>query len=71
MCLVLFAWLSDQQYFKELTNINTLMKLRDKTEEDIEADLLPFGLLDTGHDYFDDNPETVFSRDEFASFLRL
>ncbi len=70
MCLVLFAWLSDQQYFKELTNINTLMRLRDKTDDDIEADLLPFGLLDTGHDYFDDNPETVFSGDEFASFLR-
>jgi hypothetical protein len=24
MCLVLFAWLSDQQFFKDMTDINTL-----------------------------------------------
>jgi hypothetical protein len=50
MCLVLFAWLSEQQYFKDYTNINTLMSLRDKTEEDMEQDLSPFGFIDTGHD---------------------
>lgn len=48
MCLVLFAWLSDQQYFKDMTNINTLMKLRDKTEEEIMADMLPFGFVSDG-----------------------
>jgi hypothetical protein len=52
MCLVLFAWLSDQQYFKDYTNINTLMSLRDKTEEDIEQDLAPFGFVDSGRDDF-------------------
>jgi hypothetical protein len=30
MCLVLFAWVSDQQYFKEMTDINTLRKLRQR-----------------------------------------
>jgi hypothetical protein len=30
MGLVLFAWLSDQQYFKDATNINTVASLRDK-----------------------------------------
>jgi hypothetical protein len=48
MGLVLFAWLSDQQYFKDITNINTLIKLREKTEEDIMNDLLPFGYVDNG-----------------------
>lgn len=48
MGLVLFAWLSDQQYFKDITNINTLMKLREKSEEDIMNDLLPFGYVDGG-----------------------
>jgi hypothetical protein len=48
MGLVLFGWLSDQQYFKEYTNINTLMKLREKTEEDIENDLSFFGFVDFG-----------------------
>ena len=50
MCLVLFAWLSDQQYFKDYTDINTLMSLREKTEEDIEQDLAPFGFVDSGRD---------------------
>lgn len=49
MGLVLFAWLSDQQYFKELTDINTLAKLREKTEEDMMEDLAPFGFYDDGH----------------------
>lgn len=59
MCLVLFAWLSDQQYFKDYTNINTLMSLRDKTEEDLEQDLAPFGFVLDGRDEFDDNYEQV------------
>ncbi len=42
MGLVLFAWMSDQQYFKDLTDINTLMKLRDKTEEELQQDLMDF-----------------------------
>jgi len=50
MCLVLFAWLSEQQYFKDYTNINTLMSLREKTEDDMEQDMAPFGFIDTGHD---------------------
>lgn len=48
MPLVLFAWLSDQQYFKDITNINTLMKLREKSDDDIMNDLSPFGFVDDG-----------------------
>lgn len=53
MGLVLFAWLSDQQYFKDYTNINTLMKLREKTEDEIMSDLMPFGFVDSGDDMAD------------------
>lgn len=42
MGLVLFAWMSDQQYFKELTDINTLVQLRDRSEEEIEQNLISF-----------------------------
>jgi hypothetical protein len=52
MSLVLFAWLSEQQYFKDYTNINTLMRLRDKTDEEIMQDLSPFGFVDDGRDDF-------------------
>ena len=48
MCLVLFAWLTDQSYFKEYTDINTLMSLREKTEEDLEQDMSPFGFVEDG-----------------------
>ena len=48
MGLVLFAWLSDQQYFKDYTDINTMIKLRERTEEDIMNDLAPFGFVDDG-----------------------
>jgi hypothetical protein len=48
MGLVLFAWLSDQTYFKEYTNINTLARLREKTEDEILQDLTPFGFFDNG-----------------------
>lgn len=43
MGLVLFAWMSDQNVFKELTDIDTLSKLREKTEEQLMNDLVPFG----------------------------
>jgi hypothetical protein len=50
MPLVLFAWMSDQNYFKDMTDINTLQKLREKSEEELMSDLLPYGFLDDGND---------------------
>ena len=63
MGLVLFAWLSDQQYFKDYTNINTLIKLREKTDEEIMINLSPFGFVDDGRDRddFDINQEISLS----------
>jgi hypothetical protein len=49
MCLVLFAWFTEQNYFKMLTDINTLMKLREKTVSEVEDDLMPFGFV-SNHD---------------------
>jgi hypothetical protein len=43
MGLVLFGWLSDQTFFRDLTDINTMMKLKQKSEEELENDLMPFG----------------------------
>ena len=55
MTLVLFAWLTDQNYFKDMTDINTLSRLREKTEEQIEENLLPFGFINDGRE----EPEPV------------
>ena len=48
MNLVIFAWLSDQRFFRELTDINTLAALKEKTEKQLDEELLPFGFIDTG-----------------------
>lgn len=68
MGLVLFAWMSDQQYFKDLTDINTLMKLRDKSDEELENDLVPFGFIETGHPDDDVIDLTVTPHREFQFF---
>jgi hypothetical protein len=39
-----------------MTDINTLSKLRERTEEQIEENLLPFGFVDDGRE----EPETVY-----------
>ena len=50
MPLVLFAWLSDQQFFKDLTDISIINKLRDRSEEQIMQELSPFAIIDNGVD---------------------
>lgn len=43
MGLVLFSWLTEQSYFKEMTDINTASSLREMTSENIQSNLLSFG----------------------------
>ena len=45
MSLVLFAWLSRQPYFKELTNLDTRMALFQNEIKQLEEDLAPFGFI--------------------------
>ena len=61
MTLVLFSWLTDQGYFKDLTDINTIMRLREKTEDQIDQNLLPFGFISTGGD--DDDYPVAYTTD--------
>lgn len=56
MTLVLFAWLTNQAFFKDMTDINTLAKLREKTEEEIDDFLLPFGFYDDGREEIETTP---------------
>ena len=47
-CLVLFGWLSNQPYFKEMTNTNARQQLYEEQEKLIEQDMAPFGFVDDG-----------------------
>ena len=55
MGLVLFAWMSDQGFFKEITDINTVDKLRQRNEEELMESLLPIGF----NSYESDEPRQV------------
>ena len=48
MCLVIFGWLSNQQYFKELSNSNIRNQLYEEQAALIEQDMAPFGFVDDG-----------------------
>jgi len=60
MGLVLFSWLTNQDYFKELNDINTLAKLREKSEDQIINELTPFGFIDNGVDEIPDQIDDYF-----------
>ena len=48
MCLVLFGWLANQAYFKEITDIDIRQKIYNQKMEAMEDDILPFGIVEDG-----------------------
>ncbi len=48
MCLVIYAWLVAQDYFKELTDQDVRKRLYDEQKNQIEQDMAPFGFLSDG-----------------------
>lgn len=72
MSLVIFAWLTDQTFFRDLTDIFTLAKLRDKSEKEIEQEMIPFGFHDDGRDaYFDQKDESVIYKKSFTDSFKF
>ena len=49
MGLVLFGWLTTQQYFKELHNVNLRKIMYENQMRSIEEELTPFGFYDDGN----------------------
>ena len=50
MCLVIYAWLVAQDYFKELTDQDVRKRLYEEQKNQIEQDMAPFGFMDDGMD---------------------
>ena len=48
MCLVIFAWLVAQPYFKEMTDDDIRKRIYEEQEDQIEADMAPFGFIQDG-----------------------
>ena len=52
-CLFIFAWLTDQTYFKELTNNDIRRVMMNEQQDMLEQDMAPFGFIVNGLE--DDN----------------
>ena len=50
MTLVLFSWLVQQRYFKDLTNMDIREKLFSEQMKMLEDDLTPFGFINDGYE---------------------
>jgi len=50
MCLVIYAWLVAQDYFKELTDQDVRKRLYEEQKNQIEQDMAPFGFIVDGTD---------------------
>ena len=50
MCLVIYAWLVAQDYFKELTDQDVRKRLYDDQRDQIEQDMSPFGFIVDGRE---------------------
>jgi hypothetical protein len=48
MCLVIFAWLAVQDYFKEMTDNDVRKRIYEDQKNQIEQDMAPFGFITTG-----------------------
>ena len=61
-CLIIFGWLSNQTYFKELSNSDVRSKLYEEQSNIIEQDMAPFGFIDDGIE----TEETKPFKDEYG-----
>ena len=68
MCLVIFAWLVAQDYFKEMTDNDVRKRIYEEQKNQIEQDMAPFGFISDGLDddsFIDKNGERWYA-DEYG-----
>ena len=68
MCLVIYAWLVAQDYFKELTDQDVRKRLYEEQKNQIEQDMAPFGFMDDGmgEESFVEDGDRWFQADEYG-----
>ena len=69
MCLVIYAWLVQMDYFKELTDQDVRKRLYEEQKNQIEQDMAPFGFMDDGLDgesFADEDGDRWFKADEYG-----
>ena len=68
MCLVIYAWLVAQEYFKELTDQDVRKRLYEEQKNQLEQDMAPFGFMSDGLDdqSFVDADGDLWHTDEYG-----
>jgi len=69
MCLVIYAWLVQTDYFKELTDQDVRKRLYEEQRNAIEQDMAPFGFMDDGmgeDSFVDAEGDSWFKADEYG-----
>ena len=73
MCLVIYAWLVAQDYFKELTDQDVRKRLYEEQKNQIEQDMAPFGFINDGlddHTFVDDDGDRWYT-DEYGDMSHM
>ena len=55
MCCVIFGWLIQQTYFKELTDDDIRARMFAEQQGQLEQDMAPFGFIDDGIGSYSEN----------------
>ena len=69
MCLVIFAWMAMQEYFKQMHDNDVRQRIYDDQRENIEQDMAPFGFISDGLDdegVIIENDGTMWKTDEYG-----
>ena len=59
--LVMFAWLTTQEYFKDLVNLDVRKRIFEEKIRKLEEDMVPFGFMDIGIDEMDEAAKALSS----------
>ena len=73
MCLVIYGWLVQTDYFKELTDQDVRKRLYEEQKNQIEQDMAPFGFVIDGTDdesFVDDDGDRWFT-DEYGDMAHM
>ena len=49
--LILFSWMTTDDYFKELSDIDTRNEIYEERLRNIEENMLPFGFISSSYDF--------------------
>ena len=74
MCLVIYAWLVQNDYFKELTDQDVRKRLYEEQKNQIEQDMAPFGFMVDGLDEegeVDGDGDRWFKADEYGDMQHM